>query len=114
MLMVDKVESILEKVVHPILKKYHLPLYHKDPEFHASFAWCLIRREQDRVHESAVPDKIDSSDSIHHEPISSQVINNLNDEFGKALLENQPKGGWHISSVEVKLAKDVITLPLYS
>ena len=86
----QQVERIVTDI-HPILDRHHLQRYHDNPEFHASFAWCLADEET---------------------PYTQPVLDQLSTEFGEALLKHQPKGGWKIGELEIKIGKDVHTMPL--
>jgi hypothetical protein len=36
----------------------------------------------------------------------------LSTEFGEALLKHQPKSGWKIDQLDIKIGKDVYPMPL--
>jgi hypothetical protein len=126
-----KIENIIDKVVHPILAKLHLPLYHSQPEFHASFAWCLLNPHPPTAFVSAEEEdtrwtEIASVDPLEVEfesdqpdmpgdsptPFTPAILSELSDAFQERILAAQPRGGWQIDSLDLKVAKDVFRLPL--
>jgi hypothetical protein len=129
---------MIDKVVHPILAKLHLPLYHSRPEFHASFAWCLldpnphppiaaVAEEEANTRPAGIavdPLEVDfDSDQpdmpggaptplTPPTPFTPAILSELSDAFQERILAAQPRGGWHIDSLDLKIAKDVFRLPL--
>lgn len=128
-----QLERLLDQAIHPILSKLHLPLYHTNPQFHASFAWTLI----DPVSAHPASDSPDfppstsgagpdadvslddaelspstSEASTGETPFSPEVLAQLSEKFGKAILAAQPQGGWEVDHLELKLGKEVHLLPL--
>lgn len=83
----DKLASIQEKILTPFLKLHHLPLYHSNPEFHTSFAWCLLKREGN--------------------PFDADFLEKLNERMEVRLGNVMRKGGWEIGDMEVKVGKSV-------
>ena len=105
----------MENVLHPLLGSLHLPLYHSDPEYHASFAWCLVDQTDQASKDGSAVDESDGfegrSDQI---PIPHGVLARLNEEYRDAFLRSQPREGWSISDVALKIGKDVQTISLRS
>jgi hypothetical protein len=129
-----KIENIIDEVVHPILAKLHLPLYHSHPEFHASFAWCLLdphpqtapgsATKEDTLTEIASVDPLESEFEFAAEsdqpdmpgdaptPFTPAILSELSDRFQERILAAQPRGGWQVDSLDLKIAKEVFRLPL--
>jgi hypothetical protein len=111
-----QIERIVNKVVHPILANLHLPLYHSEPEFHASFAWCLLRRsasvtgQSAEVLQSHQPDS-GTTDALST-PLIPELLCRLSEEFEQRILSSQPSGGWVIDTLELKIANDITQLCL--
>jgi hypothetical protein len=118
--------SIVDKVVHPILEKYHLPLYHTNTEYHASFAWCLLdpaTSAQTVIAADAdgavdVEDEEESQVASTEEPPERKtpfrqgLVEDLGRVFGKQILAKQPDGGWEISDLILRAGKVLHTIPL--
>lgn len=90
--------TLLDKVVEPALRQRG-GAYHPDAEFHASFGWCLDGHEEEEEQDAA-------------SPFPADMLRQLEDEYGPALLAAQPRGGWDVADVCVKVAKTVTRLPL--
>jgi hypothetical protein len=115
----------VDKVVHPILEKYHMPLYHSNPEYHASFAWCLLEPFQT---EPATADPLGTDTDLQDgtdtrstatvggvgdkAPFSNDLVDELGRLYGKEVLAKQPTGGWEISSVVLRAGKALREIPL--
>lgn len=78
--------------VDAILKKHHLPVYHANPEFHTSLAWALVTDKDDLPFPATLLDELDS--------------------FQDDILAAQPKGGWEVKDISVKIAKDITRILL--
>lgn len=107
----------MEKVVHPILSPLHLPLYHDNPEFHASFAWCLLRSGSSSDSSSSSDAALDADQSemssdMADSPFIPAVLRKLNGDFEQLILSSQPSAGWTIDSIDLKISKDVVHMPL--
>ena len=99
----------------PLLQSLHMPLYHSNPEYHASFAWCLIdQTDQTSKDGSAVDESDGFEESSDQVPIPHEVLAQVNEEYRDVFLRSQPREGWSISDVELKIGKDVQTVPLRS
>lgn len=85
---VKPLSGLLERI-DDVLKRHHLPVYHQNPEFHASLAWGLVE------------DK----------PFPPKVLSRL-DALAEDILQAQPKTGWTVNEVLVKVAKDITPIPL--
>lgn len=120
-----------------MLAKLHLPLYHSRPEFHASFAWCLldphphphppiaaVAEEEASTRPAGIamdplevefeadqPDMPNDPPSPPT-PFTPAILSELSDAFQARILAAQPRGGWQIDSLDLKIAKDVFRLPL--
>jgi hypothetical protein len=90
--------TLLDKVVEPALRQRG-GAYHPDAEFHASFGWCLDGHKEEEEGDAA-------------SPFPADMLRQLEDEYGPALLAAQPRGGWDVADVCVKVAKTVTRLPL--
>ncbi|ALO60446.1 hypothetical protein CNC01375 [Cryptococcus deneoformans JEC21] len=111
---VSELKKIVDVVLDPTLKKIHLPTYHDNPEFHTSFAWTLFStktNDQDtsRGNLSAFGDRSEETPGL---PFGEEDLDRVNSIFESEVLKAQPAGGWTISSVEVKVAKEIATIPL--
>lgn len=103
----------MEKVIHPILEKYHLPLYHTNPEYHASFAWCLLEATDPAHAESAVRADIEDDEQNPSDegmiargtPIPQDLVEALGKIYGNQVLAKQPDGGWEISELVLRAGK---------
>jgi hypothetical protein len=127
-----QLERLLDQAIHPVLAKLHLPLYHTNPQFHASFAWTLIYPSVHTALDSpdspspdigagvdgSLDDTAASSGASEAEtgpcqtPFTPEVLAQLSEKFGKAILAAQPQGGWEVHHLELKLGKEVHLLPL--
>lgn len=117
-----QIDEIVEKILHPILREYHRPLYHSNPEYHASFAWCLTGPEPSAHDDEPSPHTAVKGDdgcelaAVSNKPartpISNTVIDKLNSELEGRLLAAQPKSGWRIEHVVLKIGKDATLIPL--
>jgi len=111
-----KLKTILERVIHPILGELHLPLYHETPEFHASFAWCLLQpttgSTSSSTSEAALADQSETSSEAASSPFTKEIVQELNGSFQQLILSTQPSAGWTISAVDLKISKDVFHIPL--
>lgn len=92
-----QLERIQSEIIDPFLRLHHLPTYHSNPEFHTSFAWVLV----------PVPEPTDSPSLVGtvDDPFTEKVMENLQKEFGKAILDAQPKGGWQVDGISTKIGK---------
>lgn len=105
---------MLRDAVHPELAKLHLPLYHDNPEFHASFAWCLVKPGAGLTREHSLPEEEEGDDVLESgdkTPFAPAVLSDLTSRFASAILQAQPKDGWLIDGVQLKIAKDIYTIP---
>lgn len=106
-----------------MLKDLHRPLYHADPEYHASFAWCLT--DVDSARSPSVSPKVDispgelaeddtSSEVLKpvREPIPHRVIAELHTAFERRILDAMPTTGWLITEVMLRTGKDITRIPL--
>ena len=110
----------MNKVLHPILRDFHRPLYHSNPEYHASFAWCLTdpsptadldlasnpdpaEQEFDALADQTRPAKV---------PIPDSVIDDLNTELEARIVAAQSRNGWQIDSLILKTGKEVTEMSL--
>ncbi|WOO85179.1 U6 snRNA phosphodiesterase [Vanrija pseudolonga] len=97
----------LEHAVAPVLRRHHLPAYHDDAEFHASFAWCLqAGAEGDKEEREG---DVSPSDAA---PFTPELLAHLGATRSAALLKAQPASGWTITDLCVKVARDVTRIPL--
>lgn len=87
---VKSIAGLLERV-DDILKRHHLPVYHSNPEFHASLGWGLVGEDG--------------------EPFPPSLLDRL-DAFAEDILKAQPKGGWLVDEVCIKIAKEVTRIAL--
>ena len=115
----DQLGSVLEKIIHPILRPLHLSLYQENPEFHASFAWCLLHSIPPLASAASSDGHIDSAESEAssdpaHSPFTEATLHQLNNQFERSILNSQPPGGWTIDAIQLKISKDVIRIPLKS
>jgi hypothetical protein len=101
-----QIGDLVDKVIHPILVSLHRPLYHENPEWHTSFAWWLLDQPASSERSG------DEAQSIQNTPMANDVLSLLNDEFQTRLLASQPDGGWHVSSIMLKIGKDLSTIDL--
>ncbi|TYJ59182.1 hypothetical protein B9479_000171 [Cryptococcus floricola] len=105
-----ELKEVVDKTLDPLLKMSHLPTYHNNPEFHTSFAWTLLGQEEIM----ALGDALD--EEVERPPekclFSQELLDKINDRFEERLLAAQPTGGWLIDSVELKISKDITTIPL--
>ncbi|KAK6907250.1 hypothetical protein I203_101240 [Kwoniella mangroviensis CBS 8507] len=125
----NEIEGILDKAIHPLLDIHHLPKYHEDPEFHTSFGWTLLNQKEDEADGEVkgedtpglLSDRItkiqNTSDSssvsnFQHTPFSSDLIDPINTKYQDAILQKQPKGGWEVDNVYLKVSKEVHVLGL--
>lgn len=106
-------------MVHPLLVKLHLPLYHTNPEFHASFAWCFVepdpKKEAERLTGSlgaAYDGDMPEGGAPQGSPITEEMLREANSKFGSDILSAQPRGGWNIAAVQLKIGKEVTKLDL--
>ncbi|BEI82067.1 hypothetical protein CcaverHIS002_0212270 [Cutaneotrichosporon cavernicola] len=81
-----------------VLAKMHLPLYHAQPEFHASFGWALCPSPQE-------------GGDINPEatPFPVGLVARLAQHTDPVLAEHP---GWHVGALCVKVAKDVTRIQL--
>ncbi|WVR03900.1 hypothetical protein IAU60_000899 [Kwoniella sp. DSM 27419] len=123
-------EDLLDKHVHPVLRRLHLPTYHENPEFHTSFAWCLLRSDgvspqaqQDAVEEDCLEVGSDGqvTDSTpvgerNDRPANSLVDQRIADlvsaRLSDQVLASQPAGGWTVDTVQVKIGRDTTSVRL--
>jgi hypothetical protein len=57
--------------------------------------------------------RAESDDTGRMTPIPQNAMDTLNKEFERCILSAQPSQGWTITSVQLKMAKEVVTLPLH-
>lgn len=101
-------------MLDPTLKKLHLPTYHDNPEFHTSFAWTLFSTKTDGLDTPRSVLSASDGQSVKAPglPFDKEDLDKVNSIFESKILKAQPGGGWTISSVEAKVAKEIITIPL--
>lgn len=87
MRMTTQLVNIQDRIITPFLKLHHLPLYHSNPEFHTSFAWCLLEQCGN--------------------PFTVDVLNKVNERMKDELESAMKDGGWEIGEIEVKVGKSV-------
>lgn len=102
---------ILELAVAPVLRRHHLPAYHDDAEFHASFAWCL-QAGSDEGEANGTASSSPSTDGTSTAPFTPELLAQLSATHTPALLKAQPATGWTITDLCVKVARDVTRIPL--
>lgn len=135
-----QLKDIAEKAINPILERLHLPKYHDEPEYHASFAWCLhdgdgieskkVRSsgsgarpkalESDKEDVDLKGQDLDNAAMLAHPsgdgraafPFTIEMLAQLDADFEKEVLGKQPKAGWGIDSVVLRIGKEVTTIPL--
>ena len=135
----------------------HLPVYHgDDPEFHTSFAWCLLSKNpsvqgtlalggaarpqdaissgaqiesttsQDGAELPALLDDIDDSTIPDGEegptegdypplppyPLTDESLKEVSELFTSRLLEAQPKGGWDVDTISLRIANKLWDVPI--
>ncbi|KAL1410338.1 hypothetical protein Q8F55_004346 [Vanrija albida] len=114
---------LLDGAVAPVLERHHMPAYHADAEFHASFAWCLQAGEGTPSGGTASPaaadDVGDGGDAdtdgdaaAPAVPFTPALLARLGAAHTPALLKAQPPAGWTITALCVKVARDVTRIPL--
>lgn len=94
--------ALLERL-EDVLKRLHLPLYHDEPEFHASFAWALCTLPDGGGRE----DDEDEKDVLS--PFPPDLVGRLAEHTDAALAVHP---GWNVQVLCVKVAKDVVRIPL--
>ncbi|WWD16603.1 hypothetical protein CI109_101031 [Kwoniella shandongensis] len=139
-----ELKEIVDKAIHPLLEVVHLPRYHDNPEFHTSFAWTLIdpdstqeknvgNKDQEVDVEDAEAEAIAtgtaegvarantsavSSDTITHRskssPFTKSILDQLNAKYEAQILACQPRGGWDVDNVHLKIGKDITVIKLTS
>lgn len=106
----------MEKAIHPLLDKYHLPLYHENPEYHASFAWCLLKPDKDGAStdvDAGKDEPVEGNLSRREEsPFTTELIRELDRGFEQKILAAHPKGGWDISHITFRVGKSIHEIPL--
>ncbi|WVQ94633.1 hypothetical protein IAU59_001713 [Kwoniella sp. CBS 9459] len=133
-----ELKAIIDDIIHPILEKLHLPTYHENPEFHTSFAWCLLKPRLPAPRNSmGVPTSdADALDEYEAQagpnaprelegsgfkakatesptlPLTNGALADLNARYRHKILARQPKGGWEVDSVRFKAGKEVSILAL--
>ncbi|WVQ64818.1 uncharacterized protein L199_002987 [Kwoniella botswanensis] len=124
-----EIEGILDKVIHPSLDIHHLPKYHEDPEFHTSFGWTLINQKEDegdgevkgedtpglssdRITKNQSTSDSSSVSNFQHTPFSSDLFERINTKYQDVILQKQPKGGWEVDNVHLRVSKEVHVLGL--
>jgi hypothetical protein len=85
-----------------VLSTLHLPLYHAQPEFHASFGWALCPDVKEGVKEGV---KTDDKTTPFSDGLVARVAAHTD-----AALAGHP--GWRVSALCVKVAKEVTRIPL--
>ncbi|WVW80048.1 hypothetical protein I302_102021 [Kwoniella bestiolae CBS 10118] len=122
-----ELESILDKVIHPLLEVNHFPKYHENPEFHTSFGWTLLQPTSGEC-DGTIAGDVDDYDTPNlpttprdssttefkskFTPFLDDLVKRINTKFEDAILERQPKGGWEVDTVQFRVAKEVHILPL--
>ena len=110
-----QIDAIVESAIHPLLHKLHLPLYHSNPEYHASFAWCLIDPRGD-TEASTLEDVADLENGYEDAPalvpIPGSVVRQLDEELRDAFLKSQPYGGWRVIDLKLKIGREVRSIKL--
>jgi hypothetical protein len=99
----DQLERIQSQILDPFLRIHHLPTYHSDPEFHTSFAWVLVPVPED-VTDVGTSQPVRQSKPID-DPFTDKLLELLEAQFGQALLDAQPKGGWQVDRISTKIGK---------
>jgi len=102
-----------------------LPRYHSRPEFHASFAWCLLDRQNPDLAAlspaseqttSADPPRSGKKTAVERDPpktpFTPRVLQQINEAFGTRLKDLLPSSGWEVERIEVKVGKDIRTYDL--
>lgn len=110
-----QINALVDKVIHPILETLHRPLYHTNPEFHASFAWRLLDSPSEAsktVPQTTKEEQHDLRAVPANSPFGDTFVQTLNEAFEAGLLSSQPTGGWDVSSIELKVSKEITTLRL--
>ena len=107
----------MDKAIHPILAKLHRQLYHSNPEYHASFAWCPVDNADDEAQGTKTDmfngDRVDATlDNSVAGPIDDQVITHLQEESEKTILSSQPPGGWTVDALNLKIGMEFTSHPL--
>lgn len=118
-----KIEETVERVLHPLLHKLHLPLYHNNPEFHASFAWCHLDLSAEQSEVGSEEDvaegwqELDSRTPLEPDsgtgsfsprtPFTAKILDELSTEFQARIMASQPAGGWQVNHLDLKVAKQV-------
>lgn len=108
----------MERAIHPVLDNLHLPRYHSNPEFHASFAWCLLHPTGESGPRSAdldldvLEDDAPDSKNAPASPFDASLLKKLNARFGDQLMRTQHAAGWEVTHMELKIAKDIYRIPL--
>ena len=123
---VKELKRLLD-AVEGVLRTENLPGYHQDAEFHASFAWALndtassdttdaaqsCKEASGDVNDSAEAEVLVApSDETHLGPFSDTLLRRLEQEYGRRILDAQPRGGWQADHVEVKVGKTIASIPL--
>jgi hypothetical protein len=110
--------------MHPLLTEIHRPLYHTNPEYHASFAWCLTGTDKQLPSGTAQSQAISpGADAvINHmpgntsqpllEPISEDVVADLHKAFERRILDAMPPTGWLVTELFLKTGKDITRIAL--
>ncbi|WVQ74545.1 hypothetical protein IAR50_004146 [Cryptococcus sp. DSM 104548] len=105
-----ELKEVVDKTLDPLLRVSHLPTYHKNPEFHTSFAWTLLGQEDRVKDDDLLEDQVERP--VEKCLFPKEVLDKINDEFEARILAAQPTGGWLIDSVELKMSKEIVTIPL--
>ncbi len=96
---------IQDTILTPFLKRHHLPLYHNQPEFHASFAWALAR--------PALPSGSDGTATTAarwDNPFDANVLASANNHTAE--VERAIGKGWEVDALEVKVGKTITRIAL--
>lgn len=93
MLSYVQLEKLQINVIDPFLKLHHLPRYHSNPEFHASFAWSLLVASNNET------------------PFTPALLKTINAELSGKLGLAMPKNGWQFDGLKMKVAKTVKHFP---
>ncbi|KAL7419733.1 poly(U)-specific 3'-to-5' RNA exonuclease [Cryptotrichosporon argae] len=136
-----EMSKLLDRI-HPLLERLHRPLYHTDPEFHTSVAWCLFPssetvappaagtddivarhnddgysngsngRDKDGVANNGEDGDDDAPDLADDVSPLMPLVPALDIEFTPRVVKHQPPGGWTVAAVLLKVGKTVMSIPL--
>ncbi|RXK41326.1 hypothetical protein M231_01476 [Tremella mesenterica] len=114
-----ELRNLLSKAVEPTLAKFHLPNYHLDPELHSSFAWCLLNSPTSSLTSPSssyitdqtldhLPSDVSNPNEGHEgTSLTCEDLKEINEKFSRRIIDTQPKGGWEVDRLVVKIAKEL-------